>query len=548
MVTEDVVKSPARRLGEEVRVLVVPPTTRDGAAMQKVLRSAGMDCHICRVMKELCEELTRGVGVVILSEESLAADADPLLAHVRQQPVWSDLPIVVLSRTGGESLAIGSVMARLGAVSVLERPVRINTLVSVSRTALQARERQYQVRDHLAELASARLEAERASRMKDEFLATLSHELRTPLNAILGWTQILKKNPGDVNDMQEGLEVIERNSRAQTQIIEDLLDMSRIISGKVALTVQRLDLASVLRTALETVKPAAQAKGIRLRPELESRGVLVSGDINRLQQVFWNLLSNAVKFTPRGGQVQVILERVESQVEVSVIDSGEGIESQFIPHVFDRFRQADASTTRRHGGLGLGLSIVKQLVELHGGTVRVKSPGAGKGSTFVVSLPLTIVHAEAAPMPLRRHPTAAATEVSLDACESIEGVRVLVVDDEPDARQLLERLLKDCKAVVSTAGSVEQAIERLQTDRPSLLISDIGMPGEDGYSLIRRVRALGAEKGGAIPAIALTAYARAEDRVKAVVAGYQMHLAKPVEPAELIAMVSSLAKKGIAQS
>jgi PAS domain S-box-containing protein len=397
----------------------------------------------------------------------------------------------------------------------------------------------------LASERAARAEAERASRMKDDFLATLSHELRTPLNAILGWSQILSQlahGGGFADDLREGLATIERNARAQTQIIEDLLDMSRIVSGKVRLDMQRLDLAEVVRAAVETVRPAAEAKGVRVQTVVDPLAGPVSGDPNRLQQVLWNLLNNAVKFTPRGGRVQVLLERVNSHLEVSVIDTGEGIPPEFLPHVFDRFRQADASTTRRHGGLGLGLSIVKQLVELHGGRVRASSSGEGSGSTFTVSLPLTVIHPPPEPEAGRRHPVArTGPHLSQDTCVELHGVRVLVVDDEPDARSLLQRLLEDCHAIVMLAESAGAALEKLVADRPDVLVSDIGMPGEDGYSLIRRVRALHPDKGGNVPALALTAYARSEDRTRSVLAGFQMHMSKPVEPAELIAMVASLA-------
>jgi len=388
---------------------------------------------------------------------------------------------------------------------------------------------------------AARSEAERTSRMKDEFLATLSHELRTPLNAILGWSQILSGEGRNDADVSEGLATIERNARAQTQIIEDLLDMSRIISGKVRLDVQRVDLATVVRAAVETLKPAADAKGVRLQTVLHPQAGPVSGDPNRLQQIFWNLLNNAVKFTPRGGRVQILLERVNSHFEVSITDTGEGIKPDFLPYVFDRFRQSDASTTRRHGGLGLGLAIVKQLVELHGGTVQAQSPGEGMGATFTISLPLTVLHPEPELAQNRRHPKTSNIPVAMDLRADIAGVKVLVVDDEPDARALLKRLLEDCNAIVTLASSVEEAIEMLKLDRPDVIASDIGMPSEDGYGLIRRVRALPPEQGGNIPALALTAYARAEDRVKAVMAGFQYHVSKPVEPAELIAMVASLA-------
>jgi CheY-like chemotaxis protein len=324
-------------------------------------------------------------------------------------------------------------------------------------------------------------------------------------------------------------------------LIEDLLDMSRIISGKLRLDVQRLDLADVIRAAAQTVEPAAAAKDIRVQLVLDPMTGPVSGDPNRLQQVFWNLLSNAIKFTAKGGRVQVLLERINSHLEVSVIDTGEGIDPAFLPHVFDRFRQADATTTRRHGGLGLGLAIVKQVVELHGGTIRAKSPGKNHGATFIVSLPLTVVHPEIDPLPPRRHPTAEPVAVAVDSSVRIAGVRVLVVDDEPDARALLRRLFEERGATVSTASSATEALSILQTERPDVLISDIGMPDEDGYTLIRRVRSLRPEHGGRTPAIALTAYARAEDRVKAVVAGFQHHLSKPIEPVELIVMVASLA-------
>ncbi len=319
--------------------------------------------------------------------------------------------------------------------------------------------------------------------------------------------------------------------------------MSRIISGKVRLDVQRVGLATLLREAVDTSKPSADAKGIRLTAVLDPLAGPVSGDPARLQQVMWNLLNNAVKFTPKGGRVQVLLERVNSHVEVSVIDTGEGITPEFLPYVFDRFRQADGSTTRRHGGLGLGLSIVKQLVELHGGSIRVKSMGEGYGSTFIVSLPLTVVHPDPQPTTHRRHPKAGgdAPAFQPDHCTEIAGVKVLVVDDEPDARALVKRLLEDCHAIVSTAASAAEGLAKLQSERPDVLLSDVGMPGSDGYHFLRQVRALNEDQGGKTPALALTAYARSEDRMQAIRAGFQMHVPKPVEPAELITMVASLA-------
>jgi PAS domain S-box-containing protein len=388
---------------------------------------------------------------------------------------------------------------------------------------------------------AARMEAERASRMKDEFLATLSHELRTPLNAILGYADLMRSGRIASADMPEVLEVIQRNARAQTQIIEDLLDLSRIVSGKIRLDVQRTDLAAVVNAAIDTVRPAAEAKGIKLTAVIDPLVGPVKGDPARLQQVVWNLLSNAIKFTPKQGKVQVALERVNSHVEIVVSDTGEGIKPDFLPYVFDRFRQADATSTRRHGGLGIGLAIVKQLVELHGGTVRAKSPGAGQGSTFFIALPLSVSHEDSTDKP-RAHPKSAT--ITNDPCNDIDltGVKVLIVDDEPDARALISHILRGCGAEVITAAGADEAIEQLQS-HPSILISDLGMPDHDGFELIRRVRELPPKKGGNIPAAALSAFARSEDRRRAMLSGFQTHVAKPVEPAELIAVVASLAGK-----
>ncbi len=387
----------------------------------------------------------------------------------------------------------------------------------------------------------ARAEAERASRLKDEFLATLSHELRTPLNAILGWAQVLRKTATADTDLAEGLDVIERNTRVQTQLIEDLLDMSRIISGKIRLDVQQVDVQDVVKAAVASVRHSADAKNIRMQVVLDPLAGPVRGDPARLQQCFWNLLTNAVKFTPKGGKVQVTLERVNSHLEVCVVDDGQGIKPEFLPHLFERFRQADASTTRHQGGLGLGLSIVKHLVELHGGLVRAKSAGEGKGSTFCIELPLMVVCADE-PHP-RVHPLAyTSSQVPFDY-PSLAGVTVLAVDDEPDARHLIKRVLEDCGARVLLAASSEEALALLRENRPNMIISDIGMPQEDGYAFIRKVRGLSDEEGGNIPAAALTAFARAEDRTRALRAGFQTHVAKPVEPTELTAVVASLTSR-----
>ena len=396
-------------------------------------------------------------------------------------------------------------------------------------------------KDLLERERAARSDAERASSMKDEFLATLSHELRTPLSAILGWAHALRSRRMDADELREGLEKIERNARVQAQLIEDLLDMNRIASGKVRLDVQSVQPVSFVEAAIETMRPAADVKGIRINRLLDPDAGPISGDPQRLQQIVWNLLSNAIKFTPKRGSVQVLLQRVNSHIEIAVADTGIGIDPEFLPHVFDRFRQADASTARNFGGLGLGLSIVKNLVELHGGTVRVQSAGAGLGTTFTVHLPITVVHREPGAEP-RTHPRTPVEHPSTQFQPAdLHGTRIVVVDDEPDARDLVKRLLSDCGAEVHVAANAAEALGLVETVKPDVLVSDIGMPEIDGYELLRRVRALGPARGGNVPAIALTAFARSEDRTRALLAGFKVHVSKPVEPPELIATVASVA-------
>ena len=379
--------------------------------------------------------------------------------------------------------------------------------------------------------------AEAANRMKDEFLATLSHELRTPLNAIVGWARILQGPGVDAEDLAEGLDAIERNGQVQSRLIEDLLDVSRIVSGNLRLDIAPVDLPAVVEAAIAVVGPAAQAKQIRVLPALDAAVGPISGDSARLQQVFWNLITNAVKFTPKGGLVQVSLARVESRVEVRVVDSGIGIPPEFLPQVFDRFRQADGSTTRRHGGLGLGLAIVKHLVEMHGGSITALSPGVDGGSTFVVRLPIAAVLDQApAVEPDPRLADRAA--IAAFAPASLAGLRILVVDDEPDARQMIRRALVECQAEVVLAASVAEALAQVERFRPDVILSDVGMPDADGYDLIRQVRAL--TVGHDIAAIALTAFAREEDRTRALRAGFQLHMAKPINPAELTAAIAGL--------
>lgn len=379
----------------------------------------------------------------------------------------------------------------------------------------------------------ARSEAEAANRVKDEFLATLSHELRTPLTSMLGWAGLLRGTPIDGAMLDKGLEAIERNARVQTQLIDDLLDVSRIVSGKLHLEVRSVELSSVIEAAITVVRPAADAKSIRLTSMYEPAIGAISADSARLQQIFWNLLSNAVKFTPEGGCIEVRLQRINAHAKLTVSDTGQGISPEFLPRVFDRFRQADSSSTRDYRGLGLGLAIVRHLVELHGGTVQAESNGAGQGASFSVTFPILTGRIEPALPQSAEHRRYGAPKLN--------GLRVLIVDDEADALQIISTVIAQTGAEVKTCESAHEALQTLEEWRPDVLMSDIGMPGEDGYSLINKVRSLPAERGGQTPAAAFTAYAREEDRNRALAAGYQMHIAKPVSSGQLVAMIARLA-------
>ena len=383
---------------------------------------------------------------------------------------------------------------------------------------------------------AARAEAELANRTKDEFLATLSHELRTPLSAILGWSHILKNNKLGKTDFSRALETIERNARVQSQLIDDLLDVSRIISGKIAIEPRAVGLATVIEAAIDSVRPAFEAKEIQFEMDVESRDCIVFGDANRLQQIFWNLFSNAVKFTPQSGRVRVQVREQDFGVKVSVIDTGVGITPEFLPYIFERFSQADGSTTRAHGGLGLGLAIVRHLVELHHGRVEVESEGEDRGATFTVRLPIaatTYATADSQFLPPE------SDVLPLNSAKIFDGVRILVVDDEADSRDLISTLLTRCGGEVRCSESAAEAIQAFAEWSPDLLLSDIGMPNEDGYSLIKKVRKLRSKRAKQIPAIALTAYATDEDRSLALAAGFQIHLTKPVEPKSLLTSIAA---------
>jgi PAS domain S-box-containing protein len=447
----------------------------------------------------------------------------PLLRlHGRADEVYLSLK----SRAGGEVPALVNAARR-------ERDGR-----SVNDCVLIPIRQRSQYED---DLLRAKRAAEEATRAKDEFLAVVSHELRTPLNAILGWVRLAQTGELGEGMVTRALETIERSARSQSQLIEDILDFARIVSGKLRLDVRRVQPAEVVEAALDVMRPAADAKGIRLQSILDPGAGPVSGDPDRLQQAMWNLLANAVKFTPKGGKVQVRLERINSHVEITVSDTGEGISAEFLPYVFDRFRQADKAA-KRQGGLGLGLAITRQIVELHGGTIRAHSAGAGQGAAFTVELPLLVTHHPESRPTVGLEPAHLTGDESgrLSSPPRLDGLQVLVVDDEQDARELLSTVLTRYGASVTAAGTADEALERLPLVRPDVLVSDIEMPGRDGYSLIRAVRTTAPPELRSIPAIALTARARFSDRMSALTAGYQVHVPKPVEPAELITLIANL--------
>jgi len=394
----------------------------------------------------------------------------------------------------------------------------------------------------LASAQAARAEADTANSLKDEFLATVSHELRTPLTAILGWSQMLASGNLDEEESKCAVETILRNARAQREIIDDLLDISRIITGKLRLEVRSVEIDGIIEAVADSIRPAADARNIHLHTAIAPQIGPISGAPDRLQQIIWNLLSNAIKFTPEGGRVEVRLQRCDSQVEITISDTGQGIDPELLLHVFDRFRQFDSSSRRRHGGLGLGLSIVRQLVELHGGTVTAESPGAGAGTTFKVLLPVAKAQCDTSDIEKTPQPTIESS-ISTAPQPSLNRLRVLVVDDEPDSRELVAAVLKVHGAEVVSFESAVEALEEMKRRTFDVLVSDIGMPEMDGYWLINKVRRLPVERGGRIPAAAFTAYAGIEDRRRVLLAGYQLHIPKPIEPAKLASFVASLVER-----
>ena len=465
-----------------------------------------------------------GQSVRMLIPADRQSEEDDVLARVRRGEAVDHFE-TIRQRRDGSTLAI----------SLTVSPIRDadGRVVGASKVA----------RD-ITSLAQLARDAVEASRLKDEFLAVLSHELRTPLHAIVGYAKLVRMGALGADKLTGAVEAIERNAQLLAQMIDDVLDVSRIVAGKTRLDVEPIELPLVIHNSVSTVQPAADSKGVRIEIVLDPRAGVVSGDPTRLQQVVWNLLSNAVKFTPKGGRVQVRVERVHSHVEIVVSDTGVGIAPEYLSHVFDQFSQADTGLTRRSGGLGLGLSIVRHLVQMHGGTIEAESPGTGRGATFRVCLPTRLAHPTAGESEAR-HPTAAVSgrPARLAKLSGLSGVRVLAVDDEAEARQVLRAILESAGAEVETLSSGAEVLERLSAHRPDVLIADVGMPGMDGFDLIEHVRAFHDTDVRDVPAAALTAYARPEDRTRALHSGFEMHLAKPVDPAELVASVVMLARR-----
>jgi PAS domain S-box-containing protein len=424
--------------------------------------------------------------------------------------------------------------------------------VSVFARDITERKRAEQERERLlSESEMHRQEAESASRVKDEFLATLSHELRTPLTAIVGWIYLLRGGRLDEASRARGLEAIDRNAAAQAKVLGDIVDMSRIVGAKLLLNVRPLQLAPVVAAAIDSLLPAASARGVKIQPNLDPSAGLVSGDPDRLRQVVWNLLSNAVKFTEKGGRVTVRLERAGDDARVTVEDTGVGISRDFLPHVFERFRQGDSSNTRSHGGLGLGLAVVRHLVEMHGGTVTAESGGAGQGAAFVVRIPLLKTAVTEDPLPATFTESRSFTfdpEELPPNTPQLDGVRVVVADDGEDVRDVISTILRQSGATVRAAATAKEALDLIAQQPPDVLLSEVEMKGETGHSLITRVRMLPPDRGGAVPAAALSAFSRSEDRVHALLAGFQIHLTKPVRPAELVAVIATLAGRNVGEA
>lgn len=509
------------------------PTGRDASLIADALGQAGFVSENCADAALLAEEIIAGAGTVLIAEEALqSAPLRQIVQSIHQQPIWSDLPVIVFSSKSGRPEALLSDLGSKINATVVERPIRIALLISAVRAALRARRRQYQTRDLLRQL-------ELADEQKDLFLATLSHELRTPLNSILGWIQIMRGRELDDDAKKHALEVIQRNAHSQADMISDILFVSRIITGKLEIKHEPVDVYGVVKQAVEMIRPVAESKSIELSIDMSGYDPApVEGDAERLQQVLVNLLANAVKFTPQGGEISVALRGSESDVTVSVQDNGQGIDPDFLPYVFERFRQADNTYVRRIGGLGLGLAIVRHLVELHGGSVTAESDGKDQGARFTVVLPI----ADGKRISAERGTSENGSKPFDDIGGRLKGFTALLVEDDADSRDMLSMTLKICGVNVESVETADEAIEKLKELRPDFLISDIGLPNKDGYDLIQRVRSLPKEAGGQTPAIALTGYVSVQDRDLALQAGYQEHLPKPVDSEKLLELLVDLAE------
>ena len=542
-------------------VLVVDDSPANLVDMEALLKPLGVRVVEAKSGAEAIEQVAAETfAVMLLDVQMPGMDGFEVARRLRTMENGYDLPIIFVtaihcdeaySRQGYASGATDYITKPFDADVLL---ARVKGFIGLFRQREKLRHREVteltRERDDAMQKLATLLESERAARLdaeiannaKDEFLATVSHELRTPLNSILGWTMIARRLAPSA-EVDRALATIERSARAQERIIEDVLDTARIISGKLRLEITSSKVADSISGAVQALRPTADAKGVRLDVSLNGSIGFISADPDRLQQIVWNLLSNAVKFTPKGGRVELSASRVDSVVRICVSDTGQGIRQEFLPYLFEPFRQADGSTTRRHGGLGLGLAIVKQLVDAHGATIVVHSAGEGAGSTFTVAWPGC--NAPSFPAEQTASPRAIAALDGSAEGTRLDGLRVLVVDDEEDARSLVRRLLTDQGATVGCAPSAEEAIGVLESTRPDVLVSDIGMPIVDGYMMIRRIRSLPAERGWKKPAIALTAYARKEDAERAFAAGFQAHVSKPVEPWKIISLVANLGGRAL---
>jgi len=522
-----------------LRILLVDDDEVDRLSVKRLFRQAGIDAEIHECAERsaaLAAARSEAFDCILLDYHLPGTDGVELLRELHNSGV--SLPVVALTGQGDEEVAVA--LMKAGAADYMNKnALSAERLERSLRYAVALHRAEEERRQLLEREHQARLEAQAANRAKDEFLATLSHELRTPLNAIMGWSKLLASGHLDEATTKRAIAIIDRNTRLQAQLIEDLLDISRIVTGKLRLEFRAVALRNILEAVLDAVRPTADARHVAIDYDHRDCNEAILCDPARLQQVLWNLLSNAIKFTSEGGRVSLSAARDNGTIVVTVRDTGSGIDPEFLPHVFDRFRQQDTATTRRHGGLGLGLSIVRHLVELHGGTVAAASDGLGKGATFTLTLPVAPARTNDIVMMQSEE------EDGLTGLPSLAGVRVLVVDNEPDACALIAAVLERLGAEVSTAGSAAEAIESIRRSRPDVLLSDIAMPGEDGYDLIRQVRALDHPKMGPLPAAAVTAFANASDRARTLLAGYQAHLPKPVEATELGAVVAALAGRTV---